>query len=79
MEKFNRLSHTVVVLIEGFSVYDYVKNEALTRATSVFLPYQLEIITPAVYNGNFVQELATVPLTGVHRSRLLNSKQYLEN
>ena len=77
IEKYNRISHTVVFVIEGISLYDFQSHESLcTKITEIF-PNKVEVVTPVTYSGNLIQELAAVPLTGTQRNRLLKRKFYI--
>lgn len=40
------------------------------------LEYQLELITPAAYGGTLTEELVAVPLTGMQKNKLINSKYH---
>ncbi|KAL0108513.1 hypothetical protein PUN28_015210 [Cardiocondyla obscurior] len=74
LEKYNKISHTVVFVLEGLSSYHYVAYENLFPHIANNLKHRLEVITPAVYGASITEELAAVPLTGTQSDRLI--KQY---
>lgn len=78
IEKYNKISHTVVLVIEGISLYDFQSHESLCTNITEHFPNKVEVITPVTYNGNLIQELAAVPLTGTHKNRLLKEFGSLE-
>ncbi|PNF35208.1 hypothetical protein B7P43_G06862 [Cryptotermes secundus] len=78
LEKYNHVSHRVVLLIEGLSLYDFQAHESQFPAITDIFKDRVEVITPPVYNGSLVEELAAVPLTGTQKHRLLNQFESLE-
>ncbi|XP_069701462.1 uncharacterized protein Rexo5 isoform X2 [Periplaneta americana] len=78
LEKYNRLSHTVVLLIEGLSLYDFQAHESLFPAITDNFSNRIEIITPLAYNGSIIEEMAAAPLTGTQKDRLLKQFGSLE-
>ncbi|EFN88019.1 hypothetical protein EAI_05841 [Harpegnathos saltator] len=74
LEKHNKVSHTVVFVIEGLSLYHFVAHESMFPHITNNLKYQLEVVTPAIYGASIIEELAAVPLTGTQSSKLI--KQY---
>ncbi|KAL0108511.1 hypothetical protein PUN28_015210 [Cardiocondyla obscurior] len=71
LEKYNKISHTVVFVLEGLSSYHYVAYENLFPHIANNLKHRLEVITPAVYGASITEELAAVPLTGTQSDRLI--------
>ncbi|XP_043282190.1 RNA exonuclease 5 [Venturia canescens] len=64
LEKFNKITHTVVFVVEGFSIYDYLSHESIFTNITSKLDFRVEMVTPAAYGGSVIEEIATVPLTG---------------
>ena len=71
LEKYNKVSHTVTLIIEGLSVDHYVSNESKFQHLASKLEHKLEFITPAIYGGSVVDELVVVPLSTTQKSRLI--------
>jgi RNA exonuclease 1 len=61
-----------VLLIEGLSLYDFQAHESQFPTITDIFKDRVEVITPPVYNGSLVEELAAVPLTGTQKHKLLN-------
>ncbi|PSN57628.1 hypothetical protein C0J52_05431 [Blattella germanica] len=74
LEKYNRISHTVVLVIEDVSLYDFQSHENILSNITKNFNIKLEVITPTAYNGNIIHELSAVPLTGTQKNKLM--KQY---
>ncbi|XP_049958690.1 uncharacterized protein LOC126475136 isoform X1 [Schistocerca serialis cubense] len=70
LEKYNRLSHVVLLVVDGFSVNDFIKNEDKLSDLASLYPIKVEVVTPAAYKSCLVQDIAAVPLTGVQKSSL---------
>lgn len=70
LEKYNRLSHVVLLVVDGFSVNDFIKNEDKLSDLSSLYPIKVEVVTPTAYRSCLVQDIAAVPLTGVQKSSL---------
>lgn len=64
LDKFNKLEHTNVLIVENVSLYHFQSYENLFTYLHSNFPHKLELITPEVYHSDIVQELVTVPLTG---------------
>ncbi|XP_046484476.1 uncharacterized protein Rexo5 isoform X1 [Neodiprion pinetum] len=71
LEKYNKVAHTVVLVVEGLSLYHFSAYESIFTNITTNLTHQLELVTPAVYGGSIVEELAAVPLTGTQSDRLI--------
>ncbi|RZF39636.1 hypothetical protein LSTR_LSTR001157 [Laodelphax striatellus] len=72
IEKFNRISHTVLLIIEGVTVYDLVSNESACPHFAD-LKLKVEFLSPFNYDGILIEELAAVPLTRSQMAHLENS------
>ncbi|XP_039283688.1 RNA exonuclease 1 [Nilaparvata lugens] len=62
IEKFNRISHTVILIIEGLSAYDVVSNES-SCPNFADLNFKVQFLSPFNYDGFLIEELTAVPLT----------------
>lgn len=71
-EKISKLSHTVVVVVEGATVYDYISSES-KYSLLANMHHRVEVVSPMNYDGNLVEELATVPLSRTQKERLEKS------
>lgn len=71
LDKYNKVSHTVVLVIEGLSVKHYSSNESKFEYLKSKLEYKLELVTPTLYGGSVVEELAAIPLTGTQKAHLI--------
>ncbi|KAK0167983.1 hypothetical protein PV327_001828 [Microctonus hyperodae] len=78
LEKFNRISHTVVLVVEGLSWYHFSSNESTFTHITNHLEHRLEMVTPAAHGGSVVEELAAVPLTGTQSRALIRKFGSLE-
>ena len=66
-----QLSHTVVLVVEGLSLYHFMAYESSFPHIKSNLEHQLELVTPAAYGGSIVEELVAVPLTGTQSYKLI--------
>ncbi|XP_012525476.1 RNA exonuclease 5 isoform X2 [Monomorium pharaonis] len=78
LEKYNRVSHTVVLVFEGLSSYHFIAYENMFPHIVNNLKHRLEVITPAVYGVSITEELAAVPLTGTQSDKLIKRYGSLE-
>ncbi|XP_075226129.1 RNA exonuclease 5 isoform X2 [Lycorma delicatula] len=69
VEKLTKLTHTVVFVVEGATVYDYVSSES-NYAFLGNIYHRVEVVSPMNYDGNLVEELATVPLSRTQKDKL---------
>ncbi|XP_031846149.1 RNA exonuclease 5 [Nomia melanderi] len=74
LEKYNKVTHTVVLVVEGLSLYHFMSYESIFSHITAKLEHRLEVVTPSAYGGSVIEDLATVPLTGIQSDRLI--KQY---
>lgn len=78
-EKVNKVSHTVVLVIEGFSLAGYMPRKAeFTKLNAIFGDLRLELMTPAGDSKQIIENLACVPLTESYKERLLRQYGTLE-
>lgn len=78
LEKYNKISHTVVIMLEGLSSYHFVAYENMFPHIVNNLKHRLEMITPSVYGASITEELAAVPLTGTQSDKLIKRYGSLE-
>ncbi|KAL6267125.1 hypothetical protein P5V15_000204 [Pogonomyrmex californicus] len=78
LEKYNKVSHTVVFVLEGLSSYHFTAYESMFPHIVNNLKHRLEVITPAVYGASITEELAAVPLTGTQSDKLMKRYGSLE-
>lgn len=78
IEKFNRISHTVVFVVEGLSIYHFNSYESLFPHITNHLQHRLEMLTPTVHGGSVIEDLAAVPLTGSQTQKLIQKFGSLE-
>ncbi|KAG7187864.1 hypothetical protein KM043_016897 [Ampulex compressa] len=78
LEKYNKVSHTVVLVVEGLSLYHFMAYETMFSNITANLEHRLEVMTPAAYGGSVIEDLAAVPLTGIQSSRLIDQYGTLE-
>ncbi|KAL7303456.1 hypothetical protein TKK_0004638 [Trichogramma kaykai] len=78
VEKFNRISHTVVLIVEGLHLNHYKANEKILHTLKSCTDHKLELVTPATFNGSIAEEIIAVPLTGAHRKSLIKCYGSLE-
>ncbi|CAL7935248.1 unnamed protein product [Xylocopa violacea] len=74
LEKYNRVTHTIVFVVEGLSLYHFMAYESIFSHITSKLEHRVEVVTPTAYGGSVVEDLAAVPITGIQCDRLL--KQY---
>lgn len=72
VEKLTKLSHTVVFVVEGVTVYDYISSES-NYSFLANMNHRVEVVSPMNYDGNLVEELATVPLSRTQKDKLEKS------
>jgi len=62
VEKWLSLSHSVVVILEGLSLYHYLTNESQFKATNKIFNTKLEMLLPPRDDGQILDEIAKVRL-----------------
>lgn len=78
LEKRNRITHTVVLVIEGLALFHYASYAAVFEETARIFDHQLEVIMPPHQDGQIVDELMTAPLTDSQRTELIAAFGSLE-
>lgn len=64
LEKFSKLVHTNILIVENVSLYHFSSNENHFPFLSTTFDNKLEMITPNSYHSDIVKDLSMVPLTG---------------
>lgn len=72
LEKSNHISHSVGIIVENISLYDFCTWEPVFEFKEK-LQHQLEIITPSLYNGSIIDELALVPISDLEKEALIET------
>ncbi|XP_068618475.1 RNA exonuclease 5 [Battus philenor] len=71
LEKCDYINQITCIVLEGLSIQDWEKyNETMFNANKIFNNF-VEILTPSVYNGSLVKELALVPLSEIDKESLI--------
>ncbi|XP_016990375.1 small RNA degrading nuclease 5 [Drosophila rhopaloa] len=79
VEKWLSLSHSVVVILEGLSLYHYLSNESQFEATNRIFNTKLEMILPPQDESQIIEEIAKIPLTNVQARKLIDEHGSLES
>lgn len=78
LEKPNKITHTVILVIEGLTSYNFMANESLFVKTKGIFEDQLEVILPKTHKNKLIEELSYVPLTQSHKEILISKYGSLE-
>lgn len=78
LEKPNKITHTVILVIEGLTSYNFIANESLFVKTKGIFEDQLEVILPKSHKCRLIEELSYVPLTQSHKEMLIKKFGSLE-
>ena len=79
MEKWNRLSNMVVLVVEGLGLEDYTTHHSQFSWLRRQVPDLVEVMSPASYQSSVVEELTLLPLSGTHMTKLIQEFGTLEN
>ncbi|XP_068141885.1 uncharacterized protein Rexo5 isoform X1 [Drosophila tropicalis] len=79
VEKWLSLSHSVVVILDGLSLYHYLSNESHFEATNRIFDTKLEMLLPPQDEGSIIDEIAQIPLTNVQAKKLIDEHGSLES
>lgn len=74
IERHGKVSHTVVLVVENVSLYHFTSNMDYFKNINTIFEHKLEVVTPSVYRGDLVEEIAAVPLTSTQKDKLV--KEY---
>lgn len=78
LEKANKVSHTVTLVIEGLTSYSFMNNESLFIKTKGIFEHQLEVVLPRYQKNQLIEELSCVPLTQSLKEKLIKKYGSLE-
>lgn len=78
LEKVNKLTQTVVLLVDGLTSYDFISHESLFDKSKEVFDTKLELMLPEDDEKKIVEHLACVPLTESYRDRLVRQYGTLE-
>lgn len=78
LEKPLRLSHTLVLVLDGVSLYHYLSNECKFVETKKIFETKLEVILPVRGQKSIIEDLATAPLTNAQAEQLIDQYGCLE-
>lgn len=78
LEKASRVTHTVILVIEGITAYNFTANESLFVHTKGIFEQQLEVKLPKYQKNRIIEELSCVPLTQTHKEKLIKEYGSLE-
>lgn len=78
LDKRNRISHTVVLVIEGLALFHYTTYAGLFQECEKIFDNRLEVIMPPYKEGQIIDELMTAPLTDNQRAELIKNFGSLE-
>jgi len=74
MQKCNRLTNIVTLIIEGITSQDFFTHEHLFPKLTANFPDRVEVMSPIYYGSDPIYELACVPLTTSQKNAILNRK-----
>lgn len=77
-EKASKVSHTVVLVVEGVCSYTFMSNESRFEKTKSIFEHQMEVLLPNCTKSRIVEELCFVPLTQAHKEKLIKEYGSLE-
>lgn len=78
LEKASKVSHTVTLVIEGLTSYNFMNNESLFIKTKGIFEHQLEVVLPRYQKNRLIEELSCVPLTQSYKEKLIKKYGTLE-
>lgn len=78
LEKANKVSHTVLLVIEGLTSYNFMSNESRFVKTKEIFEDQLEVVLPKYQKNRLIEELSSVPLTQSLKDKLITKYGSLE-
>lgn len=79
LEKVNKLSHTIVVVVDGLSLYHHSAYESQLASMQQIFEHKLEVVMPGKNaTDKIVNEIMMVPLTNIFREDLVKEYGSLE-
>ena len=79
MSKWNRLSNMVMLVLEGVGIENYSNYEKSAGWMRKHVPDLVEVISPSSYHSSVVEELSMLPLTVMHKEKLIKEFGSLES
>lgn len=77
LEKYSDVSHTVVLAIEGISLYHFTSYESVLKGLSVLFENKIEVITPN--HNNLIEDLAALPHINLHKDKFGSLEETFQN
>lgn len=77
LERPGKVTHTVILLIEGLSSYNFMANESRFVKTKGIFEHQLEVLLPK-HKMSLLEELCYVPLTQSFKEKLIKKYGSIE-
>lgn len=71
VEKKHLLTKSVCLVVEGISIQHWMSCSQKFKHCSKIFKEIFEIVTPAIYGGSLIQELAAVPLSEMEKESLI--------
>lgn len=71
VEKCGKISQITCLILEGVSIQHWIHQQNNLSFVKKTFEHFVEILTPSVYNGSLVQELALVPLSEVEKESII--------
>lgn len=79
LEKATKVSHTVVIVIDGLSLHHYSSYESIFEKTAKLFENKLEVVMPDDDTSEkMLQEIISVPLTNARKAELVEKYGSLE-
>ncbi|GBP80218.1 RNA exonuclease 5 [Eumeta japonica] len=70
LDSCKRIVQTTCLVIEGISLQHWLTDKDILTSTETIFPDKFEVLTPSVYNGSLIEELAAVPLSEADKESL---------
>lgn len=71
LEKGSKVSSIACLVIEGISLQHWINNEEYFKSSRSIFTDVVEIVTPSIYKGSLIEELAAVPLSNAEKEGLI--------
>lgn len=72
LDNCTNISQTTCIVMEGISIEDWLKYKNTLSSTSNIFEDVVEVVTPSVYGGSLIDELALVPLSESEKESLIS-------
>jgi len=74
LDKYNRLTHIVALVLEGLSCHDFFTYEHLFPKLTAIFPDRVEVCGPSHYGNEVAEEMACVPISNIQKRNILAGK-----